>query len=109
MEHWGTWVMWSMPLYVVLTMKLKGQASAVALWAYLWLIAAFSAANTWGMYQAVLAYRRLGADYPGFLAQYERVLQEGLVTTALMVVYPIVWYWWVRQRESNRSDKNRTA
>ena len=109
MEHWGTWITWSVPLYVVLTMRLTGRAGAAALWAYLWLIADFCAASTWGMYQGVLAYRRLDAADPEFLARYERVLREGLATTALMVVYPVVWYGWVRRTEGGRGGTRRTA
>lgn len=103
------WFILSIPVYSLLTRKLKGRAASLAFLAYFWAIAGALAVNTWRFHQTYLSLEASiqaagGEDFdPAFVAdkaaQHLHALWLTSAEVAIIFMVPVVWYWFDRRKE----------
>lgn len=99
------WVIWSVPLYFVLTSRLTRRANAIALWIYLWCLAGCVAAATWRGY---IAWQHIASWLPHDHGP-AKMLWIGVIVTVMLIILPVVWYRCDLRNERRKADAGQAA
>ena len=100
MGNLGTWIIWSLPFYIVLTSRLKGQKQNLALWVYLWTLSAFWGYFLWHGYQLETLIKQQGLDARGteLQAQYDHVQWLSIFGVIFVMALPPFKYFHDRRK-----------
>lgn len=114
MHSLGDWIALSIPLYLVLTFRLQGRAAMMALWGCLWAMAGAQAVNTYVFHQQWLAFasymRNADASLlPGKTAQHYQLLWMDMIEVFVLLLLPIIFYWFDSRKQHRATLSARTV
>ena len=89
----------SSPLFVALTLGLKGPSKIAATWAYVWSLGAVSCVLFWRGYQKYLSCQKMesGAFSPVLLGKFSHTLWSLAGFWVILMAIPPIWYVYARR------------